>query len=411
MLKEYFQTKIKIRPGYILTALFLFFIFSVGLAALPQLFINAGKTMQRNSGVQNFIKQTNDQYEQMLEEGKNTYALHSKDTYINLNGLLAGKLRQPFLNDRILMKNGHLGHVVSQTPEPEAIRNAADHIIAFYKEHTAAGGDFLFVMFPSQISKYEDYLPTGYTDTTNATADAFLSLLGQAGVPYMDLREHMQAEGMSVTDHFYVTDHHWKPQTGFWAYSKMLAGLAEMQIISPVDSFYTDPDNYTFVTYENTFLGSSGKRTGIYYAGLDDSILIQPNFETQIAISVPERGLELRGRYEEVCYNTEAEHNFEDPDFFLENCYGLYGWGDTPITHWRNDQAPVTGRFLLIGESFGNIPFSLMSIVFSSCDEIDLRYFEEDFTGYYNNYRPETVIMALNVDNTISEFTHYSFFE
>ena len=402
MLKEHF--KIRIRSVHVLAALFLLYIFYVGLAPLPQFLIHTGKTFQEELG-SSYIQKINSQYEGMLSTEAQYPLLQNKGTYIHFNGLMAKTLRQPLMNDRVMLKNGHLGRLVSEVSSQEAIRRAADNIIRFHNAHTSQGKNFLFVMVPSQISKYEDLLPPGYTDTTNADADAFLALLDDAGVPYLDLREELQAEGISVTDAYYVTDHHWTPQTGFWAYQKMVSKLEQMGAIAPVDPFYTDPENFTFETHPDSFLGSSGKRTGKYYAGVDDSVLIRPNFETDIRISVPERQLELQGRFEDVAYNTEAVHNYADPDFFQENVYGLYGWGDTQITHWRNAPAPEQSRFLLIGESFGNIPFSLMSIVFGSCDEMDLRYYQEDFPDYYGSYQPDTVIVLVNVDNTLSEFT------
>lgn len=403
MLKERF--KIRIRPVHVLAVFFLGFMLYVGLAALPQLLIQTGKTMQGESKAINYIKQTNDLYAGMLETDPEYPLLQNKGTYINLNGLMANSLGQPLMNERVILKNGHLSRVKPEYSDPEDIRQAAENIIRFHNDHSAGGGNFLFVMVPSQISKYEDLLPPGYTDTTNADADAFLSLLEEAGVTCLDLREELQNDGISVTDAYYVTDHHWTPQTGFWAYGKMLEKLAQMGAMEPVDPFYTDPKNYTFETHPDTFLGSSGKRTGKYYAGLDDSVIIRPNFETDITVQIPLREMTLQGRYEDVSYNTDAKHNYDQPDFYDENVYGLYGWGDTPITHWRNENAPQKGKFLLIGESFGNIPFSLMSIVFSSCDEMDMRHFEEDFTAYYDSYQPDTIILAFNVDNVISEFT------
>ena len=250
-----------------------------------------------------------------------------------------------------------------------------------------------------------------YTDNTNATADAFLYLLEQSGVPYLDLREEMQKEGMSVTQAYYTTDHHWKPETGFWAYGKILDKLARMGAIDAIDPFYADSENYTFDTYENTFLGSSGKRTGIYYAGLDDSTFIRPNFDTDISIRIPTRNLECRGPYEDVGYKTNVVPNYQDPDFFQENHYGLYGWSDNAITHWRNEQAPQQGKFLLIGDSFGNIPFSLLSIYCSSCDEIDMRHYDDDFAAHYEAYAPDTVIVEIYIRNTISVFTDISYSE
>lgn len=399
----------KLRPAHLLALLFLIYIIFVALAALPEFLYHLGGAFYWETGYSHLIETIDEQYSGMLTTEKDQPLLHNKGSYINLNGLMAKSLKQPMMNDRILLKNGHLTHVVSESRDPAEIQQAADNIIRFYNAHAAAGGKFLFVMVSSQISKYENLLPAGYTDTTNATADAFLSLLEEAGVPYLDLREEMHRENMSVTDAYYTTDHHWKPQTGLWAYGKILKKLEQLQAIGPVETFYTDPENYTFETYENTFLGSSGKRTGIYYAGLDDSVIIRPNFPTEIQISLPEWDKHLRGRYEEVCYNTDAVHNYQDPDFYQENSYGLYGWGDRTITHWRNKQAPENGRFLLLGESFGNIPFSLMSIYLSSCDEVDLRYYDGDFAAHYQAYDPDTVIIEVNVDMTISDFTTFPY--
>lgn len=403
MLKERF--KIRIRPVHVLAVFFLGFMLYVGLAALPQLLIQTGKTMQGESKAINYIKQTNDLYAGMLETDPEYPLLQNKGTYINLNGLMANSLGQPLMNERVILKNGHLSRVKPEYSDPEDIRQAAENIIRFHNDHSAGGGNFLFVMVPSQISKYEDLLPPGYTDTTNADADAFLALLDDAGVPYLDLREELQNDGISVTDAYYVTDHHWTPQTGFWAYQKMVSKLEQMGAIAPVDPFYTDPENFTFETHPDSFLGSSGKRTGKYYAGVDDSVLILPNFDTDIHITVPKRNLEVQGRFEDVAYNTDVKYDYTNPDFFEDNFYGLYGWGDNPITHWRNETAPYNHKFLMIGESFGNVPFSLMSILFDSCDEMDMRHFKDDFPDYYAGYQPETVILEFSIRSILSEFT------
>lgn len=397
--------KLHIRSAHILAILFLLFITIVGYVAFPNVLISTAKVLQGQKNIHSYINQITDQYSVMLDTTQEYSYLQNKGTYINLNGFWANKLGQPIMNERIKLKNGHLTNVVTYQPEPEEIQKAANKIIQFYNAHTSSGGHFLFVASPCQISKYENLLPVGYMDTSNDTADAFLSLLQQAGVPYLDLREEMHKDGISVSDAFFATDHHWTPQTGFWAYGKILNKLAQIGAIRPVDPYYTDPSNYTFEIYPDTFLGSSGKRTGIHYAGIDDSIYIRPNFDTQINVRIPQRDLDIQGRYEEVAYNTDVLHNYENPDFYQENCYGLYGWGDTEITHWRNEQACEQGKFLMIGESFGNIPFSLMSIYLSSCDEMDMRHFKDDFTTYYHSYKPDTVVLELNVMMILSEFT------
>ena len=206
-----------------------------------------------------------------------------------------------------------------------------------------------------------------------------------------------------------MTDHHWKPQTGFWAYTKILSVLEESGAMASMDSFRTDSSQFDFVTYPNTFLGSSGKRTGICYAGVDDAIFIQPKFDTEITLSIPDRELELSGRYEDVCYNTDDPLNPDDPDYFQFNAYGLYGWGDNGLNQWRNKNAPVDTNVLLIGDSFGNIPFSLMSLYFSSCDELDMRYYSGDFQAHFREYQPDIVILEATPDQVVAENTCYSF--
>lgn len=405
------KTKIQnlLRPSGILVLLFLVFLFYVGYAALPVFVYNTLQIVQGKESPRSFIRQTNDQYETMLETGNEYPFLHSKDTYINLNGLMANLLGQPMMNNRLTLTNGHLTEVEPQAPDPETIRETAENLIRFHDLQTGKGGHFLFVLAPGQISKYENLLPAGYEDTTNATADTLLGLLKDADVPCLDLREQLHKDGISVTDAFFVTDHHWTPQTGLWAFGRILEKLESIRAISPVDARYTDPANYTFDTYENTFLGSSGRRTGIYYGGIDDSVFLRPNFHTDIQVRIPEREVDLRGRYEDVSYSPYGWPDFEKPDYFRSNSYGLYGWGDTGITHWRNENADQEEKFLLIGESFGNIPYSLMSLCFSSCDELDMRHYSDDFAAYYAAYAPDTVILEVNIGMTISENTIFPY--
>ena len=400
----------KLTPSRLLAVLFLLFIGYVACEPFPQFLSNTRALITEGISPRNYIRSIDDQYSGMLSTEKEKPLLQSKGTYINLNGLMANLLGQPMMNDRVTLKNGHLASLVSWRYSQEEIENAGENISRFAQRQLSQGKQFLFVMVPSQISKYEDLLPTGYTDTTNETADILLELLTQNGVPCLDLRETMHSEGMTQADAYFTTEHHWKPQTGFWAYTKMLEALQQFDVIAPVDSFYTDSGNFEFVTYEKTFLGSSGKRTGIYYAGLDDSVFIRPKFDTEISVTIPDRGLDLTGRYEDVGYNTEVEMDYSHPDYFNENAYGLYGWGDTSLTQWRNENAPENAKVMLIGESFGNIPFSLMSLYFSSADELDMRYYSSDFAGYYASYQPDIVIMEVNVDQAVAEITTYPYF-
>ena len=400
----------KLRPSRILTLAFLLYIGFVALYPLEPLKNDTKSLLKGEISVSAYMDRIDEMYDGMLSTEQDQPLLQNKGTYINLNGAMAKLLGQPMMNERVKLKNGHLTSVVSWRHSQEDIEYTAHNITRLSQMQQKNGGQFLFVLAPSQISKYEDLLPEGYTDTMNDTSDTLLSLLDQNGVAYLDLREALHKDQISNADAFFVTDHHWRPQTGFWAYTKILSALEESGAIASVDGFYTDSSHYDFVTYPNTFLGSSGKRTGICYAGVDDSIFIQPQFDTEITLTVPDRELELTGRYEEVCYNSEDTLNPDNPDYFQFNAYGLYGWGDNSLNRWRNENAPDNSKVMLIGDSFGNIPFSLMSIYFSDCDELDMRYYSEDFQRHYQDFQPDIVILEATLDQAVAENTCYSFF-
>jgi hypothetical protein len=386
----------------------------VAANCVPQTLYEFSRCLYWKTGIQEFIATVDAQSADLLSIEQDQALLLNKGSYINLNGLMAKILKQPEINNRILLKNGHLSTIPgdnSDSQNPQKVRQAADNVIRLHDRHSANGGNFLFVMVPTQVSKYEDLLPTGYRDTVNGPADVFLSYLEEAGVPYLDLREALQEDGISITNAYYTTDHHWTPETGFWAYGRILEKLEQMGAIAPVDPFYTDAGNYTFETYEDSFLGSSGKRVGIYYAGLDDSTFIYPNFETDISVSIPNRQVELQGAFQDVAYHQQLDYKFEGTDFFNTNFHSFFGWSDNPITHWRNPHAPEQSKFLLIGESFGNIPFSLMSIALGVNDEMDMRHFEGNFSDYYQEYQPDTVILEVNAGAIISEFTFSDYLE
>lgn len=400
----------KLRPAHILATAFLLYIGFVALYPLEPLKNDTKSLLKGEISVSDYMDRMDERYYGMLSTEQDQPLLQNKGTYINLNGGMAKLLGQPMMNERVRLKNGHLTSVVSWRHSQEDIAYTAQNITSLARMQEGKDGHFLFVLTPSQISKYEDLLPEGYTDTMNDTSDALLSLLAQNGVTCLDLREELHKDQISHADAFFVTDHHWKPQTGFWAYTKILNALEDAGAISSANSLCTDSSQFDFVTYPNTFLGSSGKRTGICYGGVDDSIFIQPKFETEITLTVPERELTLSGRYEDVCYNTDDPLNPDDPDYFQFNAYGLYGWGDNGLNQWRNKNAPVDANVMLIGDSFGNIPFSLMSLYFSSCDELDMRYYSGDFQAHFLDYQPDIVILEATPDQAVAENTCYPYF-
>ncbi len=397
----------KIRPSYLLAICFLLYIGYVGMSPLPRLFSQVKSAVHDPDSV---VSKIDAAYYTMLDTQEEIPFWQNKATYIHLNGLMAKLMGQPLMNERITLSNGHLAPEPVEGPSDAEIKQTAANIIRLYQEQTQRYGYFLFIMTPTQISKYENLLPSGYSYPFNDAADQLLELLTENSVPCLDLRERMHQENILHADAFFVTDHHWTPQTGLWAYGKIIEKLADMGIIGSIQEAYVNKDNFGFKTYADCFLGSSGRRTGKYYAGMDNISFLYPKFNTKLQVSVPERNLILQGPYEDVSYNTDAGFDPESRDYFHENPYGLYGWGDTAITHWRNEAAPEALKCTMIGESFGNIPYSLMPLYFTSCDELDMRYYTDSFEEYFHSYQPDLVLLEVCAGNTVSENTQYTYF-
>lgn len=397
------------RASHILALLFAAYIFYVGTAALPFFCERTLSFLRGQLSMREFIDQTDEQYHSMLTTSTLAPLLQNKTAYINMNGQFANLVGQDYINNLVRLTNGHLTYLQEESFPAEEIESAAKTIATLCYAQKEQGKHFLFVLAPSQICKYEELLPPGYHDATNSDSDLLLQYLQQMDVPYLDLREKMHEDSLSHDTAFFVTDHHWTPQAGFWAYAKILGALEETAVISPVDPFYTSADHFQFEIHENCFLGAFGRRTGLYYAGLDDFCMIKPNFPTDISVRIPDKQIDMRGLYEQVC-NAPMPDNNEAPDYFHSSLYSLYGYDDNAYTRRRTENAPDSSRLLMLGDSFGNVPFSLMSLYFASCDELDMRYYADDFRQYYESYDPDIVIMLVNAHDIISENTNYVFF-
>lgn len=404
-MKEKLKKLVKnINAAKITAIIFLIFIIYVGCAVFPSFVTNTGESMENEETLAEYIEKIDSRYADMLSTSLDYKFLQNKGPYINLNGMMANSMRQKKVNDVVKLDNGHLTSYGTEKQEIDSAYNAMKKIYDRQLDHD---GMLLVVLTPSQISKYEDFSPAGYNkDFSNENLDSFSEKLVKNGIPVLDLREKMNEQQISYDEAFYKTDHHWTAEMGFWAYAEILKKLSEMGEIRDVDSFYIDADNYEFKLYEDSFLGSSGKRTGKYFAGTDDFRVIVPKFDHNISVSIPTQDFEQTGRYENVSYRYDMEamdKMLKKNDYYNINPYGLYGHGDTDLTHWRNPQAPEEASFMLIGDSFGNVPFSLMSLYAQKCDELDMRHFQGAFADVYAEAHPDIVIVTVTPTGILSK--------
>ncbi|MDR0858221.1 MAG: hypothetical protein LBN97_04235 [Oscillospiraceae bacterium] len=326
--------------------------------------------------------------------------------WIDLNGLMGRILGQREINDVYKLSNGQLTWhpaPVEFVPNiPAVIAPGVSALTALNEFLTDNGGELLFVLAPSKVSKFENMLSAEAYDPENLEADAFVEALGANGVDYLDLREVFH--GLGCDDYaqlFYATDTHWRAETGaFYGYREIVRALENYGWIAAADPQLTDIAAFEKTTYKNFFLGYYGKRVGRYFGGTDDFVVIRPAFETFITTEIPAWNEYIEGDWYEATF---IDSMTAKKDYYNVSAYAAYGNSDFGYGIRRNSNAPIDKKLLVIGDSFGNVPFSLLSLIFTEVRELDMRTFNRDYRSFLAEYDPDITIVLTNVNGVYDE--------
>lgn len=161
-----------------------------------------------------------------------------------------------------------------------------------------------------------------------------------------------------------------------------------------LDTSYADEKCWNRLTLEDAFLGTHGKRVGKLYDGLDDLIWYEPDFATDMSLSIPDYGQFYKGSFSEV--NIREEYR-KKQDLFAVTPYVIYIGGDYPCVQHRNVNAPNQKKVLFLKDSFGLAVQAFLSTEFSAVDVIDPRYFTDAGIAEYCEWtRPDLVVMMMS---------------
>ena len=206
-----------------------------------------------------------------------------------------------------------------------------------------------------------------------------MEMVSEYGIEKLDFREEMYADGINQYDMMYRTDHHWTTEAGFYAYTKLSKWIQD-KTNCEIDARVMELSNYTQTTYRKWHLGSRGQRTGIYYAGIDDFVLITPDFETLLSNGTVE------GTFNDLVINYAPLENREYTsrytyDYVLGNALGNY----------KNYMAENDVKVLIVTDSFGKAvnPYMILSY-----GEVQWCSTMQGVTqAYLDEYDPDVVIV------------------
>ena len=319
-----------------------------------------------------------------------------RSDFINYNGLFARVTGRRAYNETMLMNNGMLNYgskTFSEAPDEMLEINLADSVQQLSEYLQTMDIPMFFVLAPVKEDLEGDLLPEPFHNYQNETGDHLLSLLSDKGVEPLDLRPDISRNGELSGKYFYRTDHHWNGDGALQGFGILMEEL-KRRYDPELDITYADPEYWNRLTLENAFLGTHGKRVGKLYDGLDDVIWYEPNFDTDMSLSIPDYSRFYRGDFSEV--NIREEYR-EKQDLFAVTPYVIYIGGDYPSVQHRNLNAPNQKKVLFLKDSFGLAIQSFLSTEFSAVDVIDPRYFTDTGIAEYCAWtKPDIVIMMMS---------------
>lgn len=297
--------------------------------------------------------------------------------------------------------DGHLVGTMWKIDVSEHIENICD-FNDFLKDNDLP---FLYVTLPGKISK-EDKGIYGVIDFSNQNVDEILKGVKKEGVDVFDIREKMSAEFESHHKQFFITDHHWKPETGLWAAGKLAMYLNENYGHNfELKKVYRE--NFTKETYEKIFLGTYGRNITLSVADPESIDLFYPKYDVDVSIEIPVRDLSERGDFSTYYYYKMLEPG----DFYNTAPYVSYMYGDDAITRLINNNCDNEKSILVIGDSMDNVMLPFLSLGVKQITAMDLRVFNGSLKTYIKQHKDEYDMVLLTncvFSTTVSQLFDFS---
>lgn len=234
----------------------------------------------------------------------------------------------------------------------------------------------IFVMPPNKHSIASTNFPYGVLDYSTTNSDDLYKKLVEGGIITLNLNEDYFKDKLDDAKSFYMTDTHWKNETAFWGYQKTFEFLKSQMShkLSNSDNS-NDLSNYSIQKFDNTFIGSMGKRVGKNYIDKkDDYSLIIPAFETSYNYKKYDENYnmvsEKLGKFEEVFVDKSI---LEDKDEYKDKYTTMMGYG-SPYEIITNQKVKDNSKIVIIKDSYA-MPFSAyLSTNVNSIHMFDTRY-------------------------------------
>lgn len=367
-----------------------------------------------NSSLFDKITSLNKTISGYISEIENTYNsnIFNKEKFIEVFGKVQKIMGKDIIDNvaqsEIVVKdNNDLLQFINNEKEVDYCINSLKELNKTLEEKEIL---FLYVQAPFKVLRNYTILPAGYEDYTNENIDNLIDGINNE-INYIDLRDEIENSDLNKKDLFYVTDHHWKIDTAFWAFTKIVKELnSNYNLGLDKQGIYTDINNYNSKIYKENFLGTQGERVSQYFVGLDDFNLITPKFNTNIKLTQILEGGILHEKKGDFNDSLIYDYMIESDDKYSTQSYAAYlGYGNTEKIIINNN-ADNDLKLLVVGDSFSRPFTAFMSLCFKETRTFD----SQDGRGninvykYIDEYDPDIVLCMFN-GSAVGNYAVYNF--
>ena len=196
---------------------------------------------------------------------------------------------------------------------------------------------------------------------------------------------------MNHHEAFFITDHHWKPETGLWAAREILKFLRD-DYKWPVNPEILNPENFDYVIYRDWFLGSYGRKVTLVRADPEDFTMIYPKFNTLLHLETPY--VNISGDFSST-YDMELVRKKDYYNFAPTN---LYFHGRRPIMKIENLLADNDKKLMLVFDSFSMYVLPFLALDIRHIEAVDLRQFNGSLETYIKRNKPDAIILIYYIE-------------
>ena len=270
------------------------------------------------------------------------------------------------------------------------IRNAESEIAKLKNVCDEVGSDFAYIAYPS---KSDDENISGYNgwDTNSEESRAeFLSWLDENDYNYLDVRRLFEADGYHVKDYFYKTDHHWTTEAGLYA-TRAMANYINNEFGYDMKVDNLDEDKFDYVTYDNLWLGETGRKMSKTWVGkLDSFTKITPKYDTSFEFSFVGDDVSTSGDFSMFIDETGLDGSQDLYEYSAH--YAYLGSEDKRVICNKDVDGP---KILLIRDSFSTVVAPFLSLTTSEVVIWNPRSNPDGLLDYIRDNDFDVVLLAL----------------